>query len=765
MFTNSLKKTNKSLQQQQNQRLENLFVIALLLIFLKIPTLLKAQDTVQHHTLQEQIIQATAPSFRAEFNTSLIPRSTILNIQGNGSVNNLLDVMPSMITTSDAGTGIGYTYMRVRGIDQTRINVALNGIPINDAESQGSWLVNLPDIGTFLDRVDVQRGGLTPTGTVSYGARMDFVTRSIPDKAFAEISSSIGSFSTFHNAISAGTGLINRRFSALATFSDIRSNGYIDRADAKLNSCFFTAQYKLLNFHKNKDYGTLNFNMLYGTEKTGLAWNAVPADSLLTNRTYNSCGEYYTDNGVRKYYADEKDHYTQTHYQLSYSKIFDNNDLSWTGKFTATAHLTRGLGYYQQYKDDKKPSKYGLLSLDTNYSRADFITQKYLDNYFYGIHTEYKDYRKLKTQHNQWLMWVIGADIDNYAGKHYGKVIWAQPSHVQDIPCDYEWYRGTGDKLQTNIFGSASYTIEHFRIDGELQYRMVKYNIGGTDDNMLNIGQSYLWNFLNPKINLFYHFDSKIPQNLNVSFSMAHREPTRSDIIDAPTDKKPVPETLYDLELGYQIYGKKYNVDITLYGMYYKDQLVLTGELNDVGAAIMTNVDKSYRAGIEIAAAYQPVRVFTWHINGCFSYNRILNYVNHVDDWDNGGQIVENLGNTPISFSPNVVIGNDFTINPLKNFDIDLITKIISKQYLDNSGNGSYCLKPYSYTNLRISYTFHPKFMQNLGIFFQINNIFNTKYESNAWIYSYYTENVKYSDAGYYPQAGINFLGGIRIKF
>ena len=362
-------------------------------------------------------------------------------------------------------------------------------------------------------------------------------------------------------------------------------------------------------------------------------------------------------------------------------------------------------------------------------------------------------------------MWVIGADIDNYEGNHYGKVIWAQPSHVQDVPCDYEWYRGTGDKLQTNVFGSASYTIEHFRIDGELQYRMMKYKLGGTDDNMLSVDQSYLWNFLNPKVNVFYHFDSKIQQNLNLSFSMANREPTRSDIIDAPSAKKPVPETLYDLELGYQIYGKKYNVDVTLYGMYYKDQLVLTGELNDVGAAIMTNVDKSYRAGIEIAAAYQPVRFFTWHINGCFSHNRIINYVNYVDDWDNGGQVVENLGNTPISFSPDVVIGNDFTFNPMKNFDIDLITKFVSKQYLDNSGNDSYCLKPYSYTNLRISYTFHPKFVQDLGIFFQINNIFNTQYESNAWIYSYYTESVKYSDAGYYPQAGINFLGGIRIKF
>lgn len=757
--------SKKSLQKQHNRLMGTLFTISLIFLFIHSSVTVLAQDTVQHRTLQEQIIHATAPGIRAEFNTSIIPRSTIQNLQGNGSANNLLDVIPSMITTSDAGTGLGYTYMRVRGIDQTRINVSLNGIAVNDAESQGSWLVNLPDIGTYIDRVDVQRGGQTTTGTVSYGARMDFITREIPENPFAEINSSIGSFSTFHNSISAGTGLINRRLSALATFSDIRSNGYIDRSEAKLNSCFFTAQYKLLNFKKNKDYGTLNFNLLYGTEATGLAWNAVPADSLTTNRTYNSCGEYYTDNGERKYYADEKDHYTQTHYQLSYHKTFGDNNLFWTGKFIATAHLTRGIGYYQQYKDDKKPSKYGLLSLDTLFTTADFITQKYLDNYFYGLHTEYIDYRKLKTQKNQWLSWTIGADIDNYQGQHYGNIIWAQPSHVQDIPADYQWYRGTGNKLQTQLFGSLSYTLEHFRIEGELQYRMMQYKIGGTDDNMLDIDQSYLWNFINPKVNAFYHIAGTIPQNLHLSFSMANREPTRSDIIDAPTDKKPVPETLYDLELGYQIYGKKYNIDVTFYGMYYKDQLVLTGELNDVGAAIMTNVDKSYRAGIEISAAYKPVGFFTWHINGCFSQNRILNFVNHVDNWDDGEQIVENLGNTPISFSPNVVIGNVFTFNPMKNFDIDLTTKFVSKQYLDNSGNDSYCLKPYSYTNLRINYTFHPKFMQDLGIFFQINNLFNTKYESNAWIYSYYTAQVKYSEAGYYPQAGINFLGGIRIKF
>lgn len=757
------------------ERFKSRKVEAILLFMLVFPSFIfhfsaVAQvDTVQIGTITDVYIHFVPPTVSTSGNITTISVQQIQRQQGNGSVNNLLELLPSMVTTSDAGTGLGYTYMRIRGIDQTRINTTLNGVTINDAESQGSWLVNLPDMGSYIEEVMVQSGANTLPGAISYGARVDFRTREIPDKPFAELNSAYGSFNTFHNSVSAGTGLIGDRFSALASFSDIKSNGFIDRANAQLNSVFFTAQYHFLGRKLPlKDYGTLRFNLLYGSEHTGLAWNGVPFDSLSTHRTYNSCGEYYTADGQLRYYADEKDNYQQTHYQLEYEKKWNRNNYNLRHKLNVTAHFTRGIGYYQEYKDNKNPFAYGLLPIDSSISTSDFITQKYLDNYYYGLHIQYHGASRIPTKYYQGLSWVAGVDVDNYDGRHYGNVIWSQPGCVLDFPVDYQWYNGTGNKLHTKAFGSLKYGYKTFFLQGELQYRFMNYRIGGTDDNMFDVTQNYLWHFINPKVSLHYLLDKqeRLKHSFDISFSMANREPTRSDIVDAPGSQKPVPETVYDSEFSYRIFNKKFHFNATLYGMFYKDQLVLTGEINDVGASIMTNVDKSYRIGMELAAAYQPVRFFAWHINGCFSHNRIIDYVNYVDDWDNGGQVEEHLGNTPIAFSPNIVLSNDFTFIPLKNFEISFITKFVSKQYLDNSGNDERCLKPYSYSNLRLGYTFKfKKFAKELGLSFQVNNIFNAHYESNAWIYCYYYEGTKYADAGYFPQAGINFLGCVRLKF
>lgn len=743
---------------------------ALIITLISLSLITQAQtntkDSVRH--LEGITIQYTPPTVRTSANVTTMSLKQIQKQQGNGSVNNLLEWMPSMVTTSDAGTGIGYTYMRIRGIDQTRINVTLNGVTINDAESQGSWLVNLPDMGSYIEEVQVQSGANTAPGAISYGARIDFITRDIPVKPFAEVKSAYGSFNTFHNSVSAGTGLIRNRFSALASFSDIRSDGFIDRSKGNLNSAFLTAQYKLLNKQETKDFGTLRFNLLWGTEHTGLAWNGVPFDSLSTNRTYNSCGEYWTDSGERRYYADESDNYTQTRYQLEYNKNWGSVESGKKHRLNLAAHLTRGIGYYQEYKDDKEPIEYGLSPISEEIETCDFVTQKYLDNYYYGIHANYKGDLRLKGEKLHEISWQGGADLDNYYGEHYGNVIWAQPDHVADFPVDYQWYNGLGKKFQSKIFASFRYLYGGFSLRAELQYRFLDYRISGTDDNLTDVSQAYLWNFLNPKISLHYYLANRQPlkHSFALSFSTANREPTRSDIIEAPTHKKPIPETLYDLEFSYMMHHDKFYVNATLYGMFYKNQLVLTGEINDVGAAIMANVDDSYRIGAELAAAYNPVKFFTWRINGNFSRNRILNYVNFVDNWDDGSQKEEFLGNTPISFSPNVVLANDFSFTPVKGLELSLITKFVSRQYLDNSGNDTYCLKPYSYTNLRASYTFFfSKFAQELELFVQANNLFNAKYESNGWIYSYYYENGRYADAAFYPQAGINFLGGIRLKF
>ncbi|MBO7647034.1 MAG: TonB-dependent receptor [Bacteroidales bacterium] len=742
-------------------------------LLLLLPAGLFAQvlDTTQYGELDEVTIQFTKPTVQTSANVTTMSMPQIRAQQGNGSVNNLLEMMPSVVTTSESGNGLGATYLFIRGIDQTRINTTLNGVTINNAESQGSWLVNLPDMASFIEHVSVQSGANTYDGSTSYGARVDFVTRQIPNKPFAEVRSSYGSFNTFHNMVSAGTGLIGKRFSMLASFSDIRSDGYIDYSGVRLNSGFLTAQYNLYNFKKNKDYGKLRFHMLFGTEHTGLAWNGVPYDMLETNRTYNSCGEYYDANEQYHYYENSKDHYTQTFYQLEYVKDWIRQDGLQHHSLQVMPYLTRGIGYYEQYKDDKKLNKYGLEPLHEDQKRADLVTQKYLDNYYYGIHAQYTGTQMFKNHTDQGLRWVAGMDVSNYNGKHYGNIVWVEPDRVVECPPLYQWYNGTGNKLQSKLFANLRYWYKNFSVTGELQYCRVDYTIDGVNDELMPIPQEYHWNFINPKIALHYYLaKGKLKHAFDLSFATANREATRNDLVGAPDDRKPMPETLYDMEFSYTMHNDKFFFNTTLYGMYYRDQLVRTGELDQTGDPLMTNVDKSYRAGIELSAAYRPVRFFTWHVNGSFSINRVLDYVHYVsnynEDWDDDGYVEQHLGNTPIAYSPSIIIGNDFTFTPIRNFNISLVTKFVSKQYLDNSGDDTYMLKPYSFTNLRLSYTFHFKCLRDLELFFNVNNLFNTKYENNAAMYSYYyMATDKYYEASYFPQAGINFLGGLRLKF
>jgi iron complex outermembrane receptor protein len=303
-------------------------------------------------------------------------------------------------------------------------------------------------------------------------------------------------------------------------------------------------------------------------------------------------------------------------------------------------------------------------------------------------------------------------------------------------------------------------------VNAELQYRRVDYDIKGVNDELTPIPQSYHWNFVNPKVRLHYFMQRpKVKHSFDITFATANREPTRNDLVGAPDDRKPVPETLYDFEFSYMNYNDKYFFNTTLYGMYYRNQLVRTGELDQTGDPLMANVDKSYRVGVELSAAYRPVRFFAWYINGGFSVNRILNYTHYIEDWENGGYVEQQLGNTPLAYSPNVVIGNTFRFTPLKDFNINLLTKFVSKQYLDNSGDEKYMLKPYTYTNLQLSYTFHFKALKDLELFVNVNNIFNTMYETNAALYTGMIGDEKYYDAYYFPQAGINFLGGVRVRF
>ena len=732
-------------------------------------------DSLNPIELKSVGVTWTRPNGEECFSVTNVNEDAIRKNAGNGSVNNMFDMVPSMVTTSDAGTGVGYTYMRIRGIDQTRINVTLNGIALNDAESQGSWLVNLPDLGLKTQHLEIQRGvGTSNNGAAAFGATMNFSTLDPAEKAFLEFNSAAGSFYTFKNTVAASTGRIKDRFSASVAYSNTLSKGYIDRASANLNSIFFTSDYKMLSKDKSKSYGTLKFNFLYGKEKTGLAWNGVPGDSLATNRRYNSCGEYYDLNGERHYYENETDNYNQNHFQLfytGYNKPSAKNRL----RYDLGVHLTRGIGYYEEYKDDAVYAYYGLPDIiygeDTT-SYSDMITRKYLDNYLYGFNFNIKQNINKnktdgeKTKFRQWS-WSVGGDIKQYDGKHYGSIIWAQ--RADSIPANMHWYDGTGNKTQGNLFGTMSFSNEHVYTYLDLQYRLIYYKIAGIDENLNDISQKYLWNFFNPKAGINYSWKDRksLTHSVYTSFAVAHREPTRSDLTESDADRRPVPERMYDVEAGYRLTGNTFAVNANGYFMYYDNQLVLTGEINSVGAAIMTNVKKSFRTGIEIITAYKPVKWFAWNLNATFSMNKILDYTDYIDDWDSetGEQRTAKLGTSTISFSPAIVAGNDFTFTPVKDFNISFITKFVSKQYLDNSQDENLIIKPYCVSNLHFDYTLRTRAVSEIGFFFHINNIFNHKYTSNAWIYKFYSGDELNYMTGYYPQAGINFIGGIRLRF
>lgn len=755
-------------------------------------------DSLNPVMLEGVGINWTKASGEEMFSATSVNKDEINSNIGNGSINNLFELVPSMITTSDAGTGIGYTYMRIRGIDQTRINVTINGIALNDAESQGSWFVNLPDFGAKVQQLDVQRGvGTSNNGSAAFGATMDFATLDNSHQRYFEISSTAGSFNTFRNSATFGTGLIGDVFAATISYSNVLSDGYIDFSSAKLHSLFFSSDFYLKNKKKNKNYGKLKLNILYGNEKTGLAWNGVPSDMLPINRRYNSCGEYLDPTGQVRHYFNETDNYQQVHTQLFYDynkRINDRNHI----KVNVAGHFTRGLGYYEEYKAEKGYTDYALeplvyshkhimaydsiigihdatpeeiasgdtthLNYNDTINTGDFITQKWLDNYFYGVTFSFKQsFTQVgnKGLDNR-LSWSVGGSANRYDGKHYGIVKWAQ---FGGVPDNYHWYDGTGKKNQFNIYGTLDYSQGRWYTYIDLQYRMIDYHIGGIDDDLTDVTQNYLWHFFNPKAGVSVDLDQNRHHSLYLSLARSQREPTRSDLIDGPADKKPVPETLYDVELGYRMQYNKYAFNANAYFMYYDKQLVLTGEINDVGAAIMTNVDKSYRLGIELVSAYKPIKYFTWNIKGTFSLNKILDYTEYVDDWDNGGQIVKHLGTTDISFSPNIVASNEFIVTPVDNFNISLTTQFVSRQFIDNSSNKQYSIKPYCVTNLNLSYCFHTKPVKDIELFFRINNLFNAKYESNAWIYRYYYEGAECFMDGYFPQATINFMGGVRIKF
>lgn len=663
----------------------------------------------------------------------------------------IIDNTPSVVVTSDAGTGVGYTGINIRGTDLTRINVTINGIPLNDPESQGVWFVDLPDLASSSDNIQIQRGvGTSTNGAGAFGATINIQTTPLNTDPYGEVNSSAGSFNTFKNTFRFGTGLMNNKFSFDGRISRITSDGYIDRAYSKLTSFYLSGGF----FGKKT---TLKFNVLSGYEKTYQAWEYVPKDSLATNRTYNPSGEYIDKNGNIAYYDNQTDNYAQTHYQLIFSQ-----EITRKINVNAAIHYTKGYGYYENYEQNQSFLDYNLNNIilgNDTITHTNLINQKWLNNDFYGFtfSANYNPDNKVKL--------TLGGAWNDYFGKHYGKVIWAEYASNSDN--ERNWYYSTGSKRDFNVFAKVSYQVlKKLNLFADLQYRNIYYKIEGTLEDLRDLDQLHRYNFFNPKAGVYFDINDK--QNIYFSFAIGHREPNRNNYEVAENTHMPVNETMYDYELGYNFRLPNFIIGANIYYMNYINQLVLTGMINSVGEAIMTNVPHSYRRGIELTAGANIFKWLKWSFNTTLSENKILDFTQYIDNYDSAynfsGQVSRSLRKTDLSFSPNLILKNSITFNPYKALHLSLSSHYVGKQFIDNTSNGERTLDPYFVNSIAIGYDIKTKWIKEIGFSLLINNIFSEKYETNAWVYPYIFAGKETESNGYSPQALINFLFGITLK-
>jgi iron complex outermembrane receptor protein len=715
----------------------------------------------KQHLLQPVEVRALRASTDAPFAKTEITRTDIEKADLGQDIPYLLQYTPSAVVTSDAGTGIGYTGLRIRGTDGIRINVTLNGIPVNDAESQGAFFVDFPDIAASLSSIQLQRGvGTSTNGAGAFGATISLSNLYQLQQPGVESSNSAGSFNTWRNTLHAGTGLMKNGLQFDVRLSKISSDGYIDRSASDLKSAQIIAGWQMC---KNT---SLRFMLMTGKEKTGQAWNGVPGDSLSTNRTFNELG--LKSDGT--YYNNQTDNYQQDYYQLFFDHKFSKS---------LSAHIagfyTRGKGYYEEYKMAEAYVAYGLpdfvIGADT-ITTTDLIRQLWLDNKFYGTVFSLL-YEKKKTQIS------FGGGWNQYSGLNYGDVKWA----AYNIPDNYRWYQLDAQKNDLNLYIKAQHTIaKKLVLFGDLQYRNVAYFINGFRRN-LALHPDVNYDFINPKAGITYLLKNNNQQKQKVyaSFAVANKEPNRDDF-EAASFSLPKPERLYDVEAGYELNKKAWNAGANYYYMSYEDQLVFTGRINDVGAYTRTNVPKSYRTGIELQAGVIPFYWLKVNANATFSKNIIKQYTEYIDNYDDpaGNQLAIVHNNTRIALSPATIAAGGLTLAPFRHMkhgqvlEMDIMGKHVGKQYLDNSSDAGWQLfnnsgystiSDYTLCDLRFRYSIQVKPFRELGLSLALNNIFDRKYESNGYVYAYQSLGQKVLDNRYFPQAGFNWLLGVNMKW
>lgn len=650
----------------------------------------------------------------------------------------LLNFLPAVVTTSNAGAGIGYTGIRVRGSDATRVNVTINGIPYNDSESHGTFWVNMPDFASSTESLQLQRGvGTSTNGAGAFGASLNLLTDAVAEEAYGQVSSSIGSFNTLRNNIKFSTGLLNDHVEISGRLSRISSDGYIDRASSDLDSYFLQAAYK--------DDNTLIKALLFGGhEITYQSWNGIDGETLQNDRTYNTAGEYTDEDGITQFYDNEVDNYKQDHAQLLW-----NEQLSDAWSTNIAFHFTHGRGYFEQYREDESFGEYGfepLIFEDSLVNTTDLIRRRWLDNDFYGAVFS-ANYSKDN------LGLIFGGGLNRYEGAHFGEVIWARFASNSEIRDRY--YDDNSKKTDFNVYAKADYGLnERWNLYADLQYRTVAYTANGADTGLVDD----TFNFFNPKAGLIYDLNPN--NNFYFSYAVANREPNRNDYEGG----SPKPEKLNDFELGWRYVSPSFQLNANTYYMHYKNQLVLTGELNDVGAPLRENVGDSYRAGLELDAVVLFGENFQWRPNAAFSTNKNVDFVFERDG------VLQDLGNTNIAYSPNVILGNSVAYAPFENFQVTALSKYVGKQYLGNIDSKASILDAYSQTDLNLSYTLEfDKIIKSINFSGLINNILNQDVVSDGYFFTFDDDSSgsiqTFEGAGYYPQSGINFLLGATLRF
>lgn len=680
----------------------------------------------------------------------------------------ILSLTPSVVVTSDAGNGVGYTGIRIRGSDATRINVTINGIPINDAESQQLYWVDMPDIASSIDNLQIQRGvGTSTNGAGAFGGSINIQTNRLNINPYLESSLVFGSFGTQKNNILFGTGLLNNHWTFDARLSKIVSDGYVDRASSNLKSIYISEGY----------YGKksiIRLNIFSGKEITYQSWYGTPESRI--NNDVTGMNDYVIRNGLdsqdslnlltsgRTYnyytYKNQVDDYQQDNYQLHYSLQLTDNFI-----FNTSLHYTKGKGYYEEYKKQNDLygegafSFYGLpdviIEADT-ITTTNLIRRKWLDNDFYGAtySVQYDSHKKTSV--------TIGGGWNQYDGDHFDEVIFAQYFPLAEVPYRYE--NNTALKTDFNIFGKIIFDLsEKTNLFADMQYRRVSYNFTGFDDELNNVPQHDVLNFANPKFGFNWRLNSE--QSIYASVGIGNKEPSRDDYVNSSSFSRPNAENMQDIEAGYRIQKNKFAFAINYYFMNYQDQLVLSGQVNDVGNYTRINIDKSYRTGTEFEIEWRPSQKLRFSANTTLSQNKIKDYNQYIDDYDAGIQTIRTFKNTDIAFSPAIISAGEISYEPVKDLFVSFITKYVGKQYLDNTSDETKKIKEYPVSTVQLGYKFNTKIIKEIELGVMVNNIFNHLYESNGYTYSYIYGGEETLENFYYPQAGINVSGKVNLKF